>query len=883
MSGITRASLFGKLSPTAYRTIEGATQFCKLRGNPYVELSHWLHQLLEHGECDVAQILSHADVDRARLASDLVRSLDRLPRGATAISDLSMHVEVSVERGWVQASLRFGRARVRTGHLLVGWLETPTLSNALSAISRELTKLSLDDVLKNFDRWTESSTEQREDEAAAAVGGGADADGGSAPRAAGDAGALERFTVDLVAQAKDGDPIVGRDAEIRQLIEVLTRRRQNNPILTGAAGVGKTAVVEGFAQRIARGDVPPSLAGVQLRSLDIALLRAGASMKGEFEQRLKQLIDAVQGSPTPIILFADETHTLVGSGGADAGDAANLLKPALARGGLRTIGATTWAEYKKHIESDPALTRRFQVVSVDEPDPETATAMLRATASRLESHHRVQLRDSALAAAVRLSRRFIPDRQLPDKAVSLLDTACSRVAISQHALPPEVQNARNALSALETEREIVERERFVGAPNPERQSEIESAIEAAGERVKEVESQWQREKGVVDDILRLRSELRRSADGQPDGDVEPPEQAAKLQKLRELGDQLVELQGERPMVLPTVDEQAIAAVVSEWTGVPLGKMKQSEVENVLDLASRLEGRVIGQRHALEVIERRVQTARAGLDDPQKPVGVFLLAGPSGVGKTETALALGDALYGGEDHVITVNMSEFQEAHSVSTLRGAPPGYVGYGEGGVLTEAVRRRPHSVVLLDEIEKAHSDVHEVFFQVFDKGRMEDGQGVRVDFSNTLIVLTSNVGSDAILELCAAGRPEPEAVNDALRPELLRTLPAALVGRMVVVPYYPLGDSVLGDIVRLRLRRLSDRLESRYGVPLDYDDSVVDAVLKRCTEVESGGRVIDAYLTNSLLPEVSRELLLRTLSGRAIEKVTARAPEGTLQVTFD
>ncbi|HWO09858.1 MAG TPA: type VI secretion system ATPase TssH [Polyangiaceae bacterium] len=894
MSEISRTALFGKLGPVAYRAIESATLFCKMRGNPYVELTHWIHQLLQQSDTDLHRILKHYAVDAAPLARDLTAALDRLPRGASSVSDLAVQVEESVERGWVYASLLYNEQKVRTGHLVIGWLKTPSLRNYLAAVSPQFTRIKPDDLTDGFAKITHGSPEAVEAQAASATA--AAADGTPAPAALGKQEALARFSVDLTERARSGemDPIVGRDEEIRQLIQILMRRRQNNPILAGEAGVGKTAVVEGFAQRIASGDVPPALQGVTLRALDIGLLQAGASMKGEFEQRLRQVIDEVQASTKPIILFIDEAHTLVGAGGAQGtGDAANLLKPALARGKLRTVAATTWAEYKKYFEGDPALTRRFQVVQIQEPEVQKALQMLRGTATTLEKHHRVQLLDEALDAAVKLSKRFIPDRQLPDKAVSLLDTACARVAVSQHGTPPEVEDCRRHIEALETELAIIQREAAVGIEVKGRLDETTQALADERARRERLEARWKSEKAIVDRVLAIRAELRQAgapADVERAKDAPPPlvnESFDRDKLMREqsgLLAELAQLQGESPMILPTVDQQAVASVVSDWTGIPTGRMVKDEITTVLGLAKHLGNRVIGQDHALEMLASRVQTARAGLENPEKPIGVFMLAGPSGVGKTETALTLAEALYGGEQNLITINMSEFQEAHTVSTLKGAPPGYVGYGEGGVLTEAVRRRPYSVVLLDEVEKAHPDVHEIFFQVFDKGWMEDGQGTRIDFKNTVILLTSNVGSDTIMQLSARpDRPAPEQIREAIRPELLKAFPAALLGRIVVIPYYPLSDELLGSIVELQLNRITKRVRERYAVPFQYDPSVVQLITKRCTEVESGGRMIDAVLTNTLLPEISRELLLRTLDGRPIQKVAVTARDNAFEYSFE
>ena len=914
MSDISRVALFGKLNTVGYRCIESATVFCKMRGNPYVELVHWVHQILQLQDSDLHRMIRHFGLDAGRLVKDLTDTLDRLPRGATSITDLSSHLEEAVERGWVYGTLMFGESQVRTGHLVVGLLKTPGLKNALLSMSREFDKVKVDTLTESFDKLTDGSPE-----ASMAATDGYQAGGGAAPGEAsgalppaqmGKQEALKRFTVDLTEQARSGklDPIVGRDEEIRQLVDILMRRRQNNPILTGEAGVGKTAVVEGFALRIAAGDVPPPLKDVTLRSLDVGLLQAGASMKGEFEQRLRQVIEEVQASEKPIIMFIDEAHTLVGAGGAaGTGDAANLLKPALARGTLRTVAATTWAEYKKHIEKDPALTRRFQVVQVGEPSEEKAILMMRGVASTMEKHHRVQVLDEALEASVKLSHRYIPARQLPDKAVSLLDTACARVAISQHAVPPEVDDARKRIQALETELQIIGRETVVGVDTAERQATAEAALATEKERLAVLEKRWEDERVLVERILDLRALLRgdkakvegtdskleavadQAAAGANSGvasaGLSAEERAAMLAELKELQGQLGELQGEDPLMLPTVDHQAVASVVQDWTGIPVGRMVRNEIETVLKLADAIGQRIIGQRHALDMIAKRIQTSRAQLDNPGKPIGVFMLAGTSGVGKTETALALAEALYGGEQNVITINMSEFQEAHTVSTLKGAPPGYVGYGEGGILTEAVRRRPYSVVLLDEVEKAHPDVHEIFFQVFDKGWMEDGEGRIIDFKNTLILLTTNAGTDLITGMCQDPElmPEPEGIAKALREPLLKVFPPALLGRLVVIPYYPLNDEMIGAIARLQLGRIEKRVRGNYRVPFTYEDDVIRLIASRCTEVESGGRMIDAILTNTVLPSISEEMLRRMMEGRAVARVHVKVADGEFGYDYD
>jgi len=909
MSEISRVALFGKLNSVGYKGIEGATVFCKLRGNPYVELVHWFHQILQNNDSDLHRLVKEFQIDPARLARDMTEALDRLPRGASSISDLSQQVGDAVERGWVYGSLLFGDNQVRTGHLVLGMLKTSGLRNALTGISREFEKIKVDRLADEFDKILAGSPETalRSTSGSAAPG---ESSGAMPPAEMGKQEGLKRFAVDLTERARKGeiDPIAGRDEEIRQIIDILMRRRQNNPILTGEAGVGKTAVVEGFALRIAAGDVPPPLKDVSLRALDVGLLQAGASMKGEFENRLRQVIDEVQSSPTPIILFIDEAHTLVGAGGAaGTGDAANLLKPALARGKLRTIAATTWAEYKKHIEKDPALTRRFQVVQIPEPTEDKALLMMRGMASTLEAHHRVQILDSALEASVKLSHRYIPARQLPDKSVSLLDTACARVAISQHAVPAEVEDCRSRIRALDIELEIIGREKAAGWDIADRQKDAQEKLDGEKKRLGELEIRWKTEKDLVDKILEIRKRLRgntgvvegttskleKKADTSPAKAAAPAaavaplseaERPALLETLKGLQHELTTLQGNTPLILPIVDEAAVAAVVGDWTGIPVGRMVKNEIETVLKLAATMGQRVIGQNHALEMITRRIQTSRAGLENPNKPIGVFMLAGPSGVGKTETALSLAESLYGGEQNLITINMSEFQEAHTVSTLKGAPPGYVGYGEGGVLTEAVRRRPYAVVLLDEVEKAHPDVHEIFFQVFDKGVMEDGEGRVIDFKNTLILLTSNVGSDLIMNMCKDPTlmPEPEGIATALREPLLKTFPAALLGRIVTIPYYPLSDEMVGNIARLQLGRITKRIAATHKIPFTYDDQVVKLIVSRCTELESGGRMIDAILTNTLLPRISLEILTRTMEGRPVAGISVTAPSGDFEYTF-
>ncbi|MGX5840883.1 type VI secretion system ATPase TssH [Mesorhizobium sp. ArgA1] len=926
-----RKELIDKLNPTGKRAFGAAAAAAKLRGNPYVELVHFIEQLVLSERSDVQMILADADVDMGKLAGDMSRAVDKLPYGATSIEEFSDHIFHAIQEAWSLAGLQFKADEVRSAHIVLACLKTPVLEGLLAKISAEFDKIDADAVIARFAEVVEGSLEAG---AAAAATPAAE----TPRRAPGGDSALAKYATDLTQRAHDGkiDPVVGRDPEIRQIIDILMRRRQNNPILTGEAGVGKTAVVEGFALRIAQGDVPPPLQGISVRMLDVGLMQAGASVKGEFEKRLKAVIDEVQSSETPVILFIDEAHTLIGAGGAaGTGDAANLLKPALARGELRTIAATTWAEYKQHIEKDPALTRRFQVVKIEEPSEAVAVVMLRGVAGVLEQHHEVQILDEAIEAAVGLSHRYIPARQLPDKAVSLLDTACARVAVSQHATPAEVEDILRRRQALEVESGIIGREAAIGIEVAERQARVDAGLTETETTLAAAEKRWEREKALVAEILELRARLR--GEGVPLDEVatteddaetaapdaektkvpktEPPkaetaktekpkakavkakaaatagaeaaatDPAADLARLRELMAELATAQGETPLILPSVDRNAVAAVVQDWTGIPTGRMLSSQTEKALKLAETLSERVVGQDHAMEMIAKRVQTSRAGLGAPEKPVGVFLLCGPSGVGKTETALALAETLYGGEQNLISINMSEFQEAHTVSTLKGAPPGYVGYGKGGILTEAVRRKPYSVILLDEVEKAHPDVHEIFFQVFDKGMMDDSEGRRIDFKNTLILLTSNVGSEVIMERTGKGtvRAGLDGLDAALRAPLLKVFPAAFLGRVVTIPYYPLSDSMIEAITRHQFGKIARRLRASHDAELVIGDGVMDLVKARCTEIESGGRMIDAILTNTLLPELSRGVLNRSLDGEKMTKVTVSASADGFAYSFE
>lgn len=874
MSNISRVSLFAKLNPIAFKSVEGATVLCKLRGNPYVELVHWVAQILQQDDSDWHHILRHFDVDAGTVLADVQRALERQPGGAQGISDLSESITNAVERAWVYASLMYSANKVRTGHVLIALLKTDFLAQELLRISPRFKQIREASLSEGFVDIVSASAEQalhNTDLPEGAVPG--EASGAMQAAQMGGEEALKRYTVDLTDKARKGqiDPVTGRELEVRQIVDILLRRRQNNPLITGEAGVGKTAVVEGFALQVVAGDVPPALKDVRILTLDLGLLQAGASMKGEFEQRLRQVIDEIQSSEQSTILFIDEVHTLVGAGGSQGtGDAANLLKPALARGALRTIGATTWAEYKKYIEKDPALTRRFQVVQVEEPSETKGIDMLRGLATAMQAHHRVWLLDEAVQASVRLSHRYIPARQLPDKAISLLDTACARVAVSQHATPAPIELVQKQLGALSLERSAIEKESSFGREHAARIAEIDESTQKLNTQLEQLNSQWQNEKRILDSLLSLRKEVEQAeTDAQENADNSATTNNL-LAQLKSLEAEIKTLQGETPMIHPQVDAQCVAAVVADWTGIPVGRMVRNEIENVLNLADALGARIIGQPHALDTIARRIQTNRAGLDDPNKPVGVFMLAGTSGVGKTETALALAENLYGGEHNVITINMSEYQEAHTVSSLKGAPPGYVGYGEGGVLTEAVRRKPYSVVLLDEVEKAHPDVHELFFQVFDKGWMEDGEGRRIDFRNTLILLTTNVGTSTLMSMCKTESPAPEELVQALRAPMLQVFPPALLGRLEVVPYYPLSSTMLAEIVRLQLARIEQRIANAHRITVTIAPSVIDRIVARCNEADSGGRMVGAILSNTVLPTISRQLLQATLEGKPVTQLS-------------
>jgi type VI secretion system protein VasG len=867
MTEISIEKYAGKLNRAGYDAFLQAMRHARGERNRNVELSHFLFHALSNQNADIAVTLAALNLDRGAALKDIDRAVGNLDKNVTETPGISEHLGDALNHAWTYATLFFGEVQIRTGHILLALLNDQNLRRALLRASPVFDAISADQLSREARTlWADSE----EDDMRPMDGSGLTAPDTTGAAPSGNS-PLGRFAKDMTAAAGKMDPIKGRDDEIRQIIDVLLRRRQNNPILTGEAGVGKTAVVEGFAQRLAADDVPPKLKGTRLYELDIQAMQAGAAMKGEFEQRLKSVIDEVQASPVPIILFIDEAHTLIGAGGAQGtGDAANLLKPALARGTLRTIAATTWSEYAKYFEKDPALTRRFQPVMVDEPDTARCCYMLRGILAPMEAHHQVRISDEAIVAAVTLSARYIPARQLPDKAVSLLDTACARVAVSQAAIPARIADLQQKIAALETEIAAKEAERDLGDTDEERIREAQAEVAATQAELETFQQKYQAEKAVVDKILALRA-------------VTDKDDATR----DDLKSAMTTLEGTHPddrMVYAHVDAQAVASVISDWTGIPAGRMMQDELQSILQLADHLKERVVGQDHGLTAIAKRIQTARAGLGNPEKPIGVFMLCGPSGVGKTETALALAEALYGGEQNVIPINMSEFQEAHSVSLLKGAPPGYVGYGEGGRLTEAVRRKPYSVVLLDEIEKAHPDVHELFFQVFDKGVMEDGNGRRINFRNTLILLTSNVGTEVIMEMAEGGKtiPDLDEVDTALKPFLLDVFPPALLGRLVVIPYFPLGADVLRSITRLKLGSVTRRMKDAHGAVFAYSDAVLDHIVDQCRDPDSGGRMIDNIITNSLLPDLSRQVLGRMVLGEDITRVSVELQDGAFRYDF-
>ena len=864
---INLKTLIAKLNDVTRTAATRAAGICVGFGQYEVDIEHLFLALLEQPGSDVVVAAREAGVSTTGLESDLRKEVERLPSGSARTPVFSRHLPVLFEHAWLIASLNTVNQpqRIRSGHLLLALLTEPGLAQLAQRASRHFAGFPLDRLKHDFDKLTHGSDEAP---AVALEPQAPSADPvtelqGSAP---GKTPALDQYTTCLTARAREGklDPVIGRDAEIRQVIDILMRRRQNNPILTGEAGVGKTAVVEGLALRIAQDDVPDVLRGVEIHVLDLGLLQAGASVKGEFENRLKNVIDEVKKSLHPIILFIDEAHTMIGAGGtAGQNDAANLLKPALARGELRTVAATTWSEYKKYFEKDAALARRFQVVKVEEPDEETASAMLRAMAPLMEAHFGVRIYDEAIVEAVRLSHRYISGRQLPDKAVSVLDTACAKVALGQKATPAALEDCARKVERLDARIQALVREESAGADHAAALAALRAERSTALAEQERLQARWDGEQALCAEIHAMRARLEA-------GQGDSPALRAKVAELHAL-------QGEAPLVPVQVDGQTVAAIVAAWTGIPLGRMVKDEIRTVMNLQGLLDERILGQVHASGIVAQRVRTARAQLEDPNKPKGVFLFVGTSGVGKTETALALADLLYGGERKLVTINMSEYQEAHSVSGLKGSPPGYVGYGEGGVLTEAVRRNPYSVVLLDEVEKAHADVLELFFQVFDKGVLDDAEGRQIDFRNTIIILTSNAASSQIMQACLNKapdeRPTPDALAELIRPSLMKHFKPAFLGRLTVVPFYPIDDAVLANIIRLKLDRIKQRVAANHNARFEYDDALVAAVLARCTEVDSGARNVDTILNGTLLPEIADSVLARMAEGGAIGKVKVSA----------
>ena len=893
MITINLKSLVGRLNTTVRNALEAAAGLAMSRTHYEVEIEHWILRLIEEGDTDIIAILERYEVNLSHLAKDLTNVLDKFKNGSSRPPSLSPALVDLAKEAWLLASVEYGHAQVTSGHLLAAMMLDESFRRQLGESSKELRDIP-GESCKEMVRATVGTT--GESTTTLSEGGQvADSGEGAAPGAPSRTPSLDKFTINLTERAAQGkiDAVLGRDNEIRQLIDILSRRRQNNPILTGEAGVGKTAVVEGFALRIAQNDVPETLQGVVVRTLDLGLLQAGASVKGEFENRLRSVIDEVKASPVPIIMFIDEAHTLIGAGGKEGqGDAANLMKPALARGELRTVAATTWAEYKKYFEKDPALTRRFQVVKVEEPDEHTAIEMMRGISKALESHHKTRILDEAIVEAVKLSHRYISGRQLPDKSVSLLDTACAKVSLSLGTTPAAIEDARRHIDQCTRNIQMLEREDATSGGCEERLAEVRESKASEEARLEKLNAQWEKEKELVVQIREAREQIENDflakltpANDKAEGDGEKEAPAALTQeqldelkgKLKELTEQLHEIQGEAPLMQPVVDGQAVAEVVAQWTGIPVGRMVSDEMQNVLKLQDRLTGRVIGQDHALNAISQAIRTSRAGLRDPRKPIGVFFMVGPSGVGKTETALALSEMLYGGEHNVTTINMSEFKEEHKVSMLVGSPPGYVGYGEGGVLTEAVRRKPYSIVLLDEMEKAHHGVQDIFYNVFDKGMIKDGEGRDIDFKNTIIIMTSNAGEEVIRAICEASeeKPAPDVLLDSFRPELLNWFKPAFLGRCDIIPYYPLDDENLIKICGLNMKRIEKRVKEHYGAGFSYHEDVPLHIVARSQEVDTGARNIEHIISRTLLPELASECLNRMAIGEEIKNIHINVDE--------
>jgi len=878
-------ALIGKLNPLTRRAMESAVNVALSRTHHEADVEHVLVELVAMADSDFVAILKAYDIEPSRFEKDLLAALAKLKTGNTRTPVLSVNIPHWLESAWLLASVDHNAPKLRSGFLLEALVVDEDLRRSLGSSCALLDGIPVEELRKNLPQILRVTKEGADSCADTPVDQGIPQEE-SAGLASAPSPALDRYTSDLTALARSGklDPVLGRDGEIRQMVDILLRRRQNNPILTGEPGVGKTAVVEGLAARIVKGEVPEVLKNVAVRALDLGLLQAGASVKGEFENRLRSVIDEVKASLTPIILFIDEAHTLIGAGGqAGQNDAANLLKPALARGELRTIAATTWSEYKKYFEKDGALARRFQVVKVEEPSEESAIQMMRGVANAMEGHHKVRVLDEAVVEAVKLSSRYISGRQLPDKAVSVLDTACARVSLSQASTPAAVEDLTRLIENIDREVAALQKEH----EDPRHVARIKEIQARRAELQKDLQKQQEEQKrqtALVAEVQELHGQLGKVG-------KDAPERADLSARLKAAQQSLREAHRDRPMIYECVDGSTVAEIISGWTGIPLGRMQSDEIETVRNLKTLLETRVIGQSHALELISRSIQIAQASLEDPGKPKGVFLLVGPSGVGKTETALALADVLYGGDRNLITINLSEYQEAHTVSGLKGSPPGYVGYGEGGVLTEAVRRKPYSVLLLDEVEKAHPDVLELFYQVFDKGVMEDAEGREIDFRNTIILLTSNAGSELIMRAVEHGvvegekhrEPTPKDLVEILRGTLQKIFKPAFLGRLSVVPFFPVRDEVLKAIIRLKLEKIRKRMALNHGAALSYEDALVDMMAQRCTEVESGARNADAIISNLILSELSDRVLARMAEGKKISAIAIKQKKGKILIQVD
>jgi type VI secretion system protein VasG len=867
MSQIKLSNLIAKLEPSLKAALEQAAGAAMNQGAPGIEVEHWLVQILQSQDSDVAAFLAQQKINSSALMDELDQRLSTLKTGSHSQPSVSKQLSDLVETAWLQASVNFKHAKVVALHLFYALLQqdsfgvrTMSLKSladvSVGALEGQIAKLALQD---------------------SGVRGQ-----GSSPSAAptGDC-ALDKYTVNLTAQAREGriDPISGRNNEVRTAIDILCRKRQNNPILVGEPGVGKTAVVEGLALRVVANQVPAALQGVEIHSLDLGLLQAGASIKGEFENRLKDVINEVKTSDTPIVMFIDEAHTLIGAGGAAGqNDAANLLKPALARGEFKSLAATTWAEYKKYFEKDPALTRRFQVVKIEEPSPEDATAMLRGVAKSLSEHHGVFIREDAIEAAVQLSVRYLPARQLPDKAISLLDTASARIALTQGAKPESLEALEQRIDYLQSELEASRTEQAVFSGGADEIAILEEQLVDYTAQLATLQERWDQEQVLVTQLIELNEQLQA---GYKEGAVDPEQQ----QLLLTLSEELKQLQGDKPLVHAMVDQQTIAEVISNWTGIPAGSMVKDEVAKLLSLEQEMHKRVIGQKTAISELAKSIRISRAGLTDNRKPVGVFLMCGPSGVGKTETAMALADQVFGGSDNLTVINMTEFKEEHKISMLLGSPAGYVGFGEGGVLTEAIRRNPYSVLLLDEMEKAHPGVHDMFYQIFDKGYIKDSEGRSVDFRNTIIIMTSNAADKAICDLCDSDQPmlENNELVEAIRPELQNFFKPAFLGRSTVIPYYPLSDDELKKITEINLRRIEKKLQEQYAATFEWSDAFIDFVVARNSDSTTGGRAIEQIINRSLMPQLAQECIMRLSEEQPINRVVVTIEDGSMKLQID